>query len=51
MPDVKGYGGKHMDDRTKNPGKVKSGKFIFDAHGAQKPLGTISMAKKGKKGY
>ena len=48
MPSVKGYGGKHMDDRTRNPGKVQSGKFRFDAHGSQKPMGTISMAPKKK---
>ena len=52
MPETKGYGGKHVDDRRTNPGKVKSGKFTFDAHGPQKPMGTVSLARKGKKnGY
>lgn len=49
MPAAKGYGTKHMTDRTKNPGKVKSGKHTFEAHGAQAPLGTITMKRKGKK--
>ena len=45
---MKGLGGK-VDDRRKSPGTVKSGKHTFEAHGAQKPCGVYSMAKKGKK--
>jgi hypothetical protein len=37
-----------MNDRTKNPGKVKSGKITMDAYGPQAPMGTISMAPKKK---
>ena len=54
MPGMKGYGGKHVTDRTKNPGKVTSGKVTAQAYGPQMPLGTVSMARKGKerkKGY
>ncbi len=54
MPARKGYHGKHMDDRSKSPGKVKSGKVTVDAYGPQKPLGTVSMAPRAReqaKGY
>ena len=52
MPGVSGYKGKNTNDRRKNPGKVKSGKLTLDAHGAQAPLGTVTIpSKKGKKGY
>ena len=48
MPEMRGYGGKHMTDRTKNTGKVKSGKHTYDAYGPQAPMGTVSMAPKKK---
>ena len=53
MPGVAGYKMKKVNDRTRNPGKVKSGKITADAYGPQAPLGTVSMAPKGKrkKGY
>jgi len=54
MPERHGYAGKHLTDRTKSPGKVKSGRLTMDAYGPQAPLGTVSMAPKAKerkKGY
>lgn len=46
MPSTKGYGSKHVEDRTKNPGKVKSGKVTVDAYGPQKPLGSLELKRK-----
>ena len=54
MPGAKGYPSKHVNDRTKNPGKVTSGKVTAQAYGPQAPMGTVSMAPKAKdrkKGY
>ena len=52
MPAVKGYRGKHKSNRINAPGTVRSGRLVMDALGSQKPLGTISLArKKSKKGY
>ena len=49
MPGMRGYGkSKHITDRTKNPGKVTSGKVTASAYGPQQPLGTISMAPRKK---
>ena len=46
MPAYKGYSKPKVNDRSKNPGKVKSGKITADSYGPHQPLGTVSLAKK-----
>lgn len=49
MPGEQGYSSKHVNDRRKNPGKVKSGKLTLDAYGAQAPLGQVTIPSARKK--